>query len=399
MAENTTNVMAFLDALKVPLSAKNQADMAGLLVIKQERDPSATTVDPWDITYLEEIQKKQLYGYDEEEFRHFFPADTFVTKMLAIYGTLYGVRFDEVKGAPAWSPGVQLYRVTNLTDNMTVGYLYLDIYPRDGKYNSFMEFTNAKGRIKNGTYSVPVATVIGNCPEPVNGTPSLLTLYDMGALFHETGHAMNDIFTTVPYGTLSGTSVAWDFVETPSQTMDEWVWDPEVLESLSGRYTNTSETIPPDLARRAIASRDVGIGIQYSSQLAYALEDMRFHTATGPVNVTNVWNQTFYEILGRPAVAGTHQPASFSHLMGGYDAGYYGYLWSKVYALNVVDTFKEDGMMNATTGMRFRNDVLSQGNIEDGTELLSHFLGHPPEVAPLYIFLGIPAPQADSGAA
>jgi len=395
-AKNTSNVMAFLDALKTPLIEKNKEEMAGLLRVKKELAPSAATVDPWDVTYLENIQKKQQYDYDEEEFRTYFPADTFVPKMFEVFGMLYGVRFEEVQNAPVWSPDVRLYRVTNTTDNATVGYLYLDLYPRDGKYSSFMESTLIKGRVKDSVYPVPVVAVVANCPAPANGTPSLLSMYDMESLFHETGHAMHDIFTTAPYGTLSGTSVSWDFVETPSQTMEEWVNDPAVLESLSGRYTNASETIPPDLARRAIASRSEGLGIQYSSQLAYALEDMRFHTATGPVNVTQIWNETYYEIKGRPAVTGTHQPASFSHLMGGYDAGYYGYLWSKVYALNVLDTFEHEGMTNTTTGMRFRNDVLSRGNMEDGTVLLTNFLGHEPGVGPLYTYLGIPQPQAVS---
>jgi len=393
-AKNTSNVMAFLDALKAPLIEKNKDEMAGLLRVKKELDPSAATVDPWDVTYFENIQKQQQYDYDEEEFRAYFPADTVVPKMFEVFGTLYGVRFEEVQNAPVWSPDVRLYRVTNTTDNATVGYLYLDLYPRDGKYSSFMESTLIKGRVMNSSHPVPVVAVVANCPAPANGTPSLLTMYDMESLFHETGHAMHDIFTTATYGTLSGTSVSWDFVETPSQTMEEWVNDPAVLESLSGRYTNASETIPPDLARRAIASRSEGLGIQYSSQLAYALEDMRFHTATGPVNVTQVWNETYYEIKGRPAVTGTHQPASFSHLMGGYDAGYYGYLWSKVYALNVLDTFEHEGMTNTTTGMRFRNDVLSRGNMEDGTVLLTNFLGHEPGVEPLYTYLGIPQPQA-----
>jgi thimet oligopeptidase len=393
-AKNTSNVMAFLDALKAPLIEKNKEEMAGLLNVKKELAPSAVTVDPWDVAYLENIQKQQQYDYDEEEFRAYFPADTVVPKMFEVFGTLYGVRFEEVQNAPVWSPDVRLYRVTNTTDNATVGYLYLDLYPRDGKYSSFMESTLIKGRVKDSAYPVPVVAVVANCPAPANGTPSLLTMYDMESLFHETGHAMHDIFTTAPYGTLSRTSVSWDFVETPSQTMEEWVNDPAVLESLSGRYTNASETIPPDLARRAIASRSEGLGIQYSSQLAYALEDMRFHTATGPVNVTQVWNETDYEIKGRPAVTGTHQPASFSHLMGGYDARYYGYLWSKVYALNVLDTFEHEGMTNTTTGMRFRNDVLSRGNMEDGTVLLTNFLGHEPGVEPLYTYLGIPQPQA-----
>jgi len=396
MAKNTSNVMAFLNALKEPLTGKNQADMAGLLAIKKELDPAATTVDSWDVVYLEEIQKKQQYDYNEEEFREYFPADTVIPKMFGIFGTLYGVRFDKIENAAVWSPDVQLYRVENTTDNATVGYLYLDLYPRDGKYSSFMESSIVKGREKNGTYSVPVVAVIANCPAPANGTPSLLTMYDLESLFHETGHAMHDLLTTAPYGTLSGTSVAWDFVETPSQTMEEWAYDPQVLVSLSGRYTNTSEKIPQDLAEKAIAARNVGIGIQYSSQLAYALEDMRFHTATGPVDVTEVWNETYYEIKGRPIVNGTHQPASFGHLMGGYDAGYYGYLWSKVYALNVVDTFERDGMTNQTTGLKFRNEVLSQGNMQEGTVLLEKFLGKEPGTGALYGFLGIQQPQAAS---
>ena len=396
MAKNTTNVMAFLDALRAPLTEKNNEEMAGLISIKKGLDPSAATVDSWDVLYLENIQKKQQYDYDEEEFKEYFPADTVVQKMFGVFGTLYGVRFEEVQNAPVWSDGVRLYRVANTNDNATLGYLYLDLYPRDGKYSSFMESTLIKGRVKDSRYPVPVVTVVANCPAPANGTPALLTLYDMESLFHETGHAMHDILTTAPYGTLSGTSVSWDFVETPSQTMEEWVYDPAVLESLSGRYTNTSEKIPPGLAEKAIAARDAGIGIQYSSQLAYALEDMRFHTATGPVNVTEVWNETYFEIKGRPVLAGTHQPAGFGHLMGGYDAGYYGYLWSKVYALNVVDTFRHDGMTNATTGARFKNDVLSRGNMEDGTVLLTDFLGHEPGTGPLYTYLGIPRPQAVS---
>lgn len=399
MAGNTTNVMEFLNALKEPLKEKNQAEMSNLLAIKKGLEPNDTMVNPWDVTYLLEIQKEQQYAYNEEEFREYFPVDTVLPKMFGIYGTLFGVRFDEVKDAPVWSPEVRLYRVSNLTGNATIGYLYLDLYPRDGKYGSFMESTNIRGRLLNGTYSVPVVTVVANCPAPSGDKPSLLTMYDMESLFHETGHAMHDLLTTVPYGTLSGTNVQWDFVETPSQTMEEWAWDPQVLESLSGNYINTSQKIPQDLASRVIAARDVGIGIKYSSQLAYSLEDMEFHTATGPVNVTDEWYRVYEEVRGQPALSGTHQPASFSHLMGGYDAGYYGYLWSKVYALNIVDTFKQDGMTNQTTGMKFRSEVLSRGNMEDGNVLLYNFLGHKPGVDALYEFMGIPVPQAAPGAA
>ena len=329
MAENTSAVMAFLSAMKGPLVEKNRDELGGLLAIRKSLDPKAIAVDPWDIVYLQEKQRKEKYTYDVDEVREYFPLDGVLQGLFSTYGTLFGIRFDKVNGAPVWSSEVWLYRVSNQSDNSTIGYLYLDPYPRDGKYGHFAESTLQKGRMKNGTYTVPVVSIMGNFHAPNGDTPSLLTPDEMQTMFHETGHAMHDLLTRAPYGTLSGTSVEQDFVETPSQTLEEWVWDPKVLESLSGHYTNTSRKIPVELLTRVIAARDVGIGSYYSGQLAYALEDMRFHSADGPVNTTEVWFRTYEEIKGMKPLAGTHQPASFGHLMGGYDAGYYGYLWSK----------------------------------------------------------------------
>ncbi len=395
MAENTSTVMAFLSAMKGPLVEKNRDELGGLLAIRKSLDPKAIAVDPWDIVYLQEKQRKEKYTYDVDEVREYFPLDGVLQGLFSTYGTLFGIRFDKVNGAPVWSSEVWLYRVSNQSDNSTIGYLYLDPYPRDGKYGHFAESTLQKGRMKNGTYTVPVVSIMGNFHAPNGDTPSLLTPDEMQTMFHETGHAMHDLLTRAPYGTLSGTSVEQDFVETPSQTLEEWVWDPKVLESLSGHYTNTSRKIPVELLTRVIAARDVGIGSYYSGQLAYALEDMRFHSADGPVNTTEVWFRTYEEIKGMKPLAGTHQPASFGHLMGGYDAGYYGYLWSKVYALNIVNEFKRDGMTNQTLGMKFRQEILSKGNMENGNTLLYNFLGTKPGVGVLYQRLGINVSQAN----
>ena len=395
MAENTSTVMAFLSAMKGPLVEKNRDELGGLLAIRKSLDPKAIAVDPWDIVYLQEKQRKEKYTYDVDEVREYFPLDGVLQGLFSTYGTLFGIRFDKVNGAPVWSSEVWLYRVSNQSDNSTIGYLYLDPYPRDGKYGHFAESTLQKGRMKNGTYTVPVVSIMGNFHAPNGDTPSLLTPDEMQTMFHETGHAMHDLLTRAPYGTLSGTSVEQDFVETPSQTLEEWVWDSKVLESLSGHYTNTSRKIPVELLTRVIAARDVGIGSYYSGQLAYALEDMRFHSADGPVNTTEVWFRTYEEIKGMKPLAGTHQPASFGHLMGGYDAGYYGYLWSKVYALNIVNEFKRDGMTNQTLGMKFRQEILSKGNMENGNTLLYNFLGTKPGVGVLYQRLGINVSQAN----
>jgi len=298
-----------------------------------------------------------------------------------------------VNGTPVWSPDVRVFRVGNLSDNATVGYLYLDLYPRQGKGQGFFETTLKNGRMINGTYGAPVVAVVGNWQKPSGDKPALMNMDEVETLFHETGHAMHNLLTRAPYGTLSGTNVAWDFVETPSQTMEEWAWDPQVLESLSGHYTNTSQKIPADLLNRVIASRNVGVGIMYSSMLSGSLEDMRFHTGEGPVNRTEVYYQTYEEIRGIPPLAGSHQPAQFDHLMDGYDAGYYGYLWSKVYALEIVEEFKKDGMTNRTEGMKFRQEILEKGNMDDGTALLENFLGREPGVEALYSHIGIsPSP-------
>ena len=397
MAKSTGTVMTFLTTLKEPLREKTRAEFTGLLAIKKGLDPQATTVDPWDIVYLQEIRKKQQYAYNDDEVREYFPMDNVLQGLFSIYGTLFGIGFDEVKGAPVWSPEVRLFRVRNLSDNVTVGYLYLDLYPRDGKDAWFSESDVIKGRQNNGSYQVPVAAIIANFQAPSGNKPSLLTPYDLETLFHESGHAMHSLLTTAPYGTMSGTSVEWDFVETPSQALEEWVWDPQLLESISGHYTNTSRKIPADLRDRVIAAQKASMGSDYSNRMEKSLEDMRFHTATKQVNVTEVSYQTYEEVMGIPQLAGTHQPASFDHIMDGYDAGYYSYLWSKVYALSIVDKFKRDGMTNQTTGIKFRQEILARGNMEDGSVLLKNFLGKEPGMEALYQHIGIHMSQTSSG--
>jgi len=382
-------VMTFLSSMQAPLKEKYTDEMADLLSIKRGLDPAAPIVHSWDVAYLQEIQKKEQYAYDEEEVREYFPVDTVLAGLFSTCGTLFGIEFSEMKDAPVWSPDVRLFEVKNLPGDERIGYLYLDLYPREGKYGHFCASEAISGRQKDGTYTVPVMTIIGNFHKPEEERPSLLTIDEIETLFHETGHSMHYLLTKAPYGTLSGFSVEWDFVETPSQTLEEWVWDPAVLESISGHYANPSETIPADLRDRIIASRNVGMGSLYSRLLLNSLEDMRFHIATEPVDVTEVWYQTHEDVTGARPLPGTHQPASFGHLMGGYDAGYYGYLWSKVYALNIVNAFKETGMTNRTLGMKFREEILSQGNMEDGMVLLERFLGREPGAEALYEYLGI----------
>jgi thimet oligopeptidase len=389
MASNTSTVMAFLSALQAPLLAKNRAEFAELLAIKRTLDPGATAVEPWDVLYLEERLKQERYDYDPDEVKQYFPADRVVDGVFGIAKSLYGVTFEEVEGASAWAPDVRLYRVRNLSDSAVVGHLYLDLYPRQGKYGHFAALMPKLGRLKNGTYATPVAVIMGNFDPPADGRPGLLSPQDVETVFHEMGHALHVLFTRAPYGTLSGFECEWDFVECPSQAFEEWAWDPAVMTAISGHY-NTSQPIPDALRDRVIASRQVGMSYGYSRILANSLLDMRMHTATGPVDATALSHRTFEEVMGLAPLPNTHQPAWFEHVMDEYDAGYYGYLWSKVYALACVEVFEKAGMTDRATGQRFRSAVLSRGNMATGDALLRDFLGREPGEKALFEFLGVP---------
>lgn len=391
MAENATVVMEFLDSLKEPLSEKVEEERADLLEIRREIDPSATGIYPWDTMYLRHILSIRDYDYDVAEFRKYFPADNVIEGVFNTTGTLFGVDFKEVSGAEVWSPDVRVFEVVNTSDDRTLGYLYLDLYHRDGKYTGCAASQLISGREKNGKYSLPVAVIIANYDAPENGSPTFFRPNEIWTLFHETGHAMNTILTTSPYGILSGYNSAIDFCETPSQALEEWAYDPGVLESISAKDGNSSEKIPRELAKKAIAARSAGMGYDYSYQLLYSLVDMYYHTADGPVNTTKVWHDTSEEILGFDEPEGLHPAATFTHIMGGYEAGYYSYLWSKVFAQNIVEEFKENGMTNETLGLKLRNDIYSQGNTADGTILLENFLGHEPGIDSLYGFIGLNA--------
>ncbi len=392
MAETKERVIDFLAALKDPLRKKTQDELAGLLVVKKGIDPGATGIDPWDVAYLEEQEKIQKYSLDNEKVRKYFPLDRVTKGMFEQYGPLFGIRFVEEVDAPVWAPGVRLYRIENAsgieTDRTPLAYMYLDLYPRPGKYGHTMMYPLTNGRALNGSYTVPVAAIIGNMRAPNGDIPSLLTHDDVDGLFHEFGHVLHHTLTRAPYASLSGTNVEWDFVESPSQALEEWIWQPHVIEAISGHY-KTGGKMPAGMIQKIIAARDLGIGITYSRQLIIASEDMTFHTAKGPVDVTKISDAMYFDIMGLRPIEGGHEPATIGHFMGGYDAGYYSYLWSKVYALNIFDRFRRDGLTNATTGAEYRHWILSQGNMQDGTVLLKGFLGKEPGVDVLYKRLGI----------
>lgn len=401
MAKSTGTVLAFLDGLKEPLKEKIRSDLDRLLTLKKEREPGADRIHPWDLAYLTELERKRKFALDNETIRKYFPFERVVQGMFDCFGPLFGIRFAEEKDAEVWATGVKLYRVINTADDRTLAFIYLDMFPRDGKYGHMMMVPLIAGQIKGQEYTVPVTAIVGNFRAPSGDIPSLLTHDDVEGLFHEFGHALHGSLTRAPYASLAGSSVEWDFVETPSQTLENWAWEPSVIDAISGHYAHPEEKLPADLRDRIIAARDLDAGLKYTRMLVISTEDMKFHTAVGPVDVTTVSDATYEDLMGIPPLPGGHEPATIGHFMGGYDAGYYSYLWAEVYALNVFARFKKEGLFNASTGAAYRHWILEQGNMQDGTVLLRGFLGKEPGMDVFYERLNIqpsaPAASKNSG--
>lgn len=379
MAKSKENVLKFLGDLKTKLAARDRQDMAQLLAFKKELEPSATSLDQWDIIYLSNQLQKRDYSVDEEKIREYFPADLVVNGMFAVYSKMLGVTYKEVQDAKVWADGVKLYEIHDQSDDHLIGFFYTDFIPREGKYGHAAAFPLISGRVlPDGRYSYPVASIVANFTPPSGNKPSLMTHDEVSTVFHEFGHIMHQTLTRAPYASLSGSSTAQDFVEAPSQMLENWVWQPEILAQISGHYLDHSQKLPTPMLDKMLAARDFQQGYMYTKQLLYALFDMTIHTQEGPVDVTKTFNDMYRDFIGVESIPGGHFAASFGHLMGGYDAGYYGYLWSEVYAQDMFSIFEAQGIASSVVGDRYRRVILENGNMKDAIDLLREFLGREP---------------------
>lgn len=376
MAQNSATVLKFLESLKAKLAQKNRADLAALLKLKKEYEPHATQLNAWDTTFLDYQLKKRNYDLDDEKVRQYFPAETVISGLFQVYSQLLGVQFKEIEGAKTWSPDVKLYQIQDAKNGEVIGHFYADFFPRAGKYEHAAAFPLISARtLAIGNYSQPISAIVANFNPPSNGKPSLLNHDEVETIFHEFGHIMHQTLTRAPYASLSGSAVAQDFVEAPSQMLENWVWSPEALGLLSGHYLRPAEKLPAGLLKKLLDSRDFNQGMFYTRQLLYALLDMTYHTTEGSVDTTQILQKLTREIVGIEPIPGGHFQAGFGHLMGGYDAGYYGYLWSKVYAEDLFTRFESGGILNPEVGAEYRRIILGKGNMQDGQDLLREFLG------------------------
>jgi thimet oligopeptidase len=389
MAKTPERVLEFLGDLATRLRPKVESDLAALLALKKRDDKNATSIEMSDWLYYANQLKKERYSVDNEAIREYFPVDHVINTVFGIYQKLLSVKFTEIVPAYAWAPDVRLFEVRDVATDALVGHFYLDLYPRENKYKHFAAFDILHGRRqKDGTYHTPVSSVVGNFPKAAPGKPALLLHEDVETFFHEFGHIMHQTLTLARYSSLSGTNVRGDFVEAPSQMLENWVWDPAILAKLSKHY-KTGESLPKRLLDQMIAAKHANEGIYWSRQLFFSLADMKFHSSGEKVDTTAVWNALAPEVFLMTEPAGSAAQATFGHLMGGYDAGYYGYLWSKVYAQDMFTVFEKAGLESPEAGGRYREWILEQGGTKEPDVLIKGFLGREPNKEAFYRSLGI----------
>ena len=389
MAEKKATVVDFMDNLKSKLAQRNRGDLDQLLKFKKELDPTATKLDQWDVSFYSSKLKKRDYSVDDEKIREYFPADVVVDGMFKVYSQLLGVSFKQVTNANVWSSDVKLYEIHNASDDRMIGYFYADFIPRELKYGHAAAFTLVSGRSIDGQYNMPVSSIVANFTPPDEKGVSLLLHDEVETIFHEFGHIMHQTLTRAKFASLSGSSTARDFVEAPSQMLENWVWSPEIVPMISGHYTDHSQKLPADMLKQMIAARNFGQGIAYTKQLLYASFDIAIHSGAGSTDVTKTYEDLYRQIVGEEPIAGGHFPGTFGHMMGGYDAGYYGYLWSEVYAQDMFTKFEDAGLLSPEVGGRYRTTILERGNMTDAIVNLTEFLGRAPSQDAFFKKLGI----------
>lgn len=381
MAKDPKTVNAFLGRLRGALKPLGQEELETLLAFKRgmEGRKSDGVFHVWDWRYYDNLLRKTKYEVDSEKVREYFPTDLVVEQMLGVYQRLLGVRFREIPGGLTWNPDAKLFEISDASGGGPIAYFYMDLFPREGKYKHAAAFELVTGRLRtDGTYQKPVSAIVANLDKPSPDRPSLLNHDEVETLFHEFGHIMHQTLTKAKYGRFSGSNVARDFVEAPSQMLENWVWDADVLQSLSGYYKDHSKKLPKELLDKMLAAKNADVGLFNLRQLVFGTVDMAYHGANPPKDTTKLYARVQRDVGLIPMSEGTHPEASFGHLMGGYDAGYYGYLWSKVYAQDMFSVFKAQGIMNPAVGRRYRTEILERGSSRDEMDSLKAFLGREP---------------------
>lgn len=374
MAKKSSNVMEFIDDLIAKIIPKGELDLDLLKAAKFKAKGSSEDIKFEEWRYYKRMVMEDKYNVDDQIIKQYFPMKPTVDGMLQFYQDILGLVFVEIKEAPTWHEDVQAYAILDKESDQFIGVFLMDLFPREGKFSHAAAFPLIRGRrINEDSYSNPVAAMECNFNKPTEDSPSLLLHSQVTTLYHEFGHIMHQTITKSRYIEFSGTSVARDFVEAPSQMLENWIWEPSVLSKITSHY-ETGEPMPEDLVNKLVASRYAFSGLTDLRQLFFGKYDMIAHT-NPTLDSGKLWNDLYPQICLINPFSGTNPAASFGHIMGGYDAGYYGYMWSKVIAQDMYTKFQNQGINSPEAGMDYRRKILEVGNDLDETIIVENFLG------------------------
>ncbi len=382
MAKTGHGAREFVDQLKARTLAAFEQENAELLAFRREIEgPDAPALNAWDVGYYSEEMRQARYDFDEEELRPYFAFEKVLDGMFELVGRLYGIEVVEKQDAPLWDPSVKYYNVLD-EGGVHIGSFYADFYPRENKRGgAWMDsFLIA---VPGGPHP-HLGLICGNQTPPVGDKPALLTHREVETIFHEFGHLLHHLLSRVEVRSLGGTNVPWDFVELPSQIMENWCWEREALD-LFGRHYETGEAIPEELFQKMKRARNFGTATAQMRQLSFGTTDLALHRDYDPERDGDVMQYAF-DILQSFAPAKLPPEhamiAGFTHLFSSpvaYGAGYYSYKWAEVLDADAFSRFAKEGIFSRTVGTEFRERILARGDSEDPAQLFRDFMGRDPD--------------------
>ena len=382
MATKVENVYKLLNDLIEAYKPKAIEEREEVEALAKEEEGEAFKMEPWDLAYYSQLLKKKKYDLDPEMLRPYLELGNVIKGVFGLATRLYGITFKENKDIPVYHPDVKPYEVYD-KDGSYLAVLYVDFHPRKGKRDgAWMTEFQGQWIERDGTNVRPHASLVMNFSKPTEDKPALLRLGEVETFLHEFGHSLHGIFANTRFESLSGTNVWWDFVELPSQFMENFAVEKEFLRTFAFHY-QTGEPMPDELIEKVIASRNYGAATACLRQVSFGLLDMAYYTHKEEFNEDII---SFEKKAWAPAIIDeqrmdTCMTVQFSHIMaGGYAAGYYSYKWAEVLDADAFSVFKKEGIFNQATAQRFRDNILSRGGTEHPMTLYKRFRGQEPTI-------------------
>ena len=388
MAGTPETVETFLAGIIAPAVAKAQAEIVDMQAVMDEDIkagvlPAGSKIEPWDWAYYAEKVRKAKYALDEEQTKPYFQMENVRQGVFDLTTKLFGLQYEKLENIPTYHAEVEGFKVMD-ADSSLIGVILTDYFPRETKRGGAWMNNFVNQEVVDGVDIRPVIVNVGNFAKPVDGKPSLLTLDQVETLFHEYGHALHGLLSQCTYKSIAGTSVARDFVELPSQIMENWAFEPEVLATYARHY-ETGEVIPAELVNKITAAGTFNQGFMTTELAAAAMLDLKWHMASAvPADVEAFEAEACKQMGLIDEIIPRYRSTYFAHIFsGGYSAGYYSYLWAEVLDKDAYELFMQKGIFDNETAMSFRRNILEKGGSEEPMELYRRFRGADPDPAAL----------------